>query len=244
MSKERLKSIRKFFKKYGIGRRALALLDKALTHPSYENRPGVKEWERLEFLGDAVVDLYVCDFLYKNFRDKGEGELSKIKAYIVSTNFLFKVAYSIGLDKLLLLGKGEEKTSRGKERILASALESVCGAIYISCGLKKVFKFLDMVYAPKIMFAVEGGDYVDYKTLLQEIAQRRFSTVPVYETVNVVGPNHSPMFEVKVKVGDLEEYGVGSNKKEAQRRAAEKLYKLITDELAAGKKSDSKIYRE
>jgi ribonuclease-3 len=205
---------------YGPGSQLLA----ALTHKSWVNEH--RDWgdhnERLEFLGDAVVDLAISHRLMERFPRASEGELSKLRALLVNEDSLARVARAVGLGELLLLGRGEEMTGgREKSSVLADALEAVIGAVYLAGGLPAVMELVDRHFREALAGVAEGRNGLDYKTLLQESAQERLRTPPRYRTVAESGPDHDKTFEVEVVIGD-EPYAraSGKSKKEAEQAAA------------------------
>jgi|SRR5579863_83927 len=201
------------------------LLRQALTHKSCLNevrdRP-VQDNERLEFLGDAVLDLLISEALILRFPDALEGHLSKMKANLVSEGTLARVARSLDLGRFLFLGKGEESTQgRGKSSILADTLEALIAAAYLDGGLEAVRAIvLDQFSAP-IGELNRPGSRTDYKTELQEICQQEFGLLPVYRTLRQSGPDHQKTFEVDLQIkGEVFGTGAGRSKKEAEQAAA------------------------
>jgi ribonuclease-3 len=204
------------------------LLTLALTHPSAVT-PGEPHYERLEFLGDAVLDLAIADLLMRRFPDADEGALSKERASIVNGRTLAMKAVEVGLGKKMRLGKGEEKSGgRGKTSILAAAFEAVIGAIYCDGGLAPVQRVVERLFLDDI-----GGPAAerDYKTELQEIAHRRFHEQPVYELVAAAGPEHAKRFTTRIRIGAREfGQGEGRSKKQSEQSAArETLARLARD---------------
>ena len=205
------------------GERSLLLA--ALTHKSYVNEhreDGVVHNERLEFLGDAVVDLAISHRLMERFPRASEGELSKLRALLVNEDSLARVARAVGLGELLLLGRGEEMTGgREKSSVLADALEAVIGAVYLAGGLPQVMELVDRHFGEALAGVAEGRNGLDHKTLLQEDAQVRMRTAPRYRVTAESGPDHDKTFEVEVLIGD-EPYAraSGKSKKEAEQAAA------------------------
>ncbi|MFQ5949612.1 MAG: ribonuclease III [Nitrospiria bacterium] len=200
-------------------------LQQALTHKSYLNEAkeeGVKDNERLEFLGDAVLDLIISDVLMERFPDAPEGALSKMKARIVSEETLARVAKQIDLGNFLYLGKGEEMT-RGKEKrsLLADAMEAVIAAIYLDKGLSSVQEVVLKRFEQSLEELTQSKMTSDYKTELQERCQKRFGSLPVYEVIQESGPDHQKIFEIEIRIDEVP-YGIGtgSSKKEAEQRAA------------------------
>lgn len=208
--------------------RHLDLLDEALTHKSHVNEAKGrqnKHNERLEFLGDAVLTLIICEHLADSYPDLTEGELSKLKARLVSEVSLAKGARRLDLGSLLRLGRGEELThGREKPSLLANALEAILAAIYLDGGLEAARTFTLRTFAPELLEAhtLDGASaMVDYKTELQERCQKQFDTLPHYAIVRESGPDHQKTFEVQLMIrGNLRGTGVGRSKKEAEQMAA------------------------
>jgi len=194
------------------------LLETALTHPSAV-AAGEPHYERLEFLGDAVLDLAIADLLMRRFPEAKEGALSKERASIVNGRTLAVKALEIGLGREMRLGKGEEKSGgRDKTSILAAAFEAVIGAIYIDGGLGPAQQVVERLFADDI-----GGPAAerDYKTELQEVAYRRFRSQPVYELVSARGPDHAKRFTTPIRIGGRElGVGEGASKKQSEQAAA------------------------
>ena len=204
------------------------LLDEALTHTSYANEAkdkAGKDNERLEFLGDAVLALIVSEYLAESFPDSPEGELSKLKARLVSETSLAHAARRLDLGSRLRIGRGEELTQgREKSSLLADTLEAVIAAIYLDGGLEPASAFVLRTFAQDLQDLQEAegpAGQQDYKTRLQEWCQRRFETLPQYVTVRESGPDHQKTFEVELMVqGNVMGVGVGRSKKEAEQMAA------------------------
>jgi ribonuclease III len=194
------------------------LLETALTHPSAVTT-GEPHYERLEFLGDAVLDLAIADLLMRRFPEAKEGSLSKERASIVNGRTLAVKAIEIGLGREMRLGKGEEKSGgRDKTSILAAAFEAVIGAIYTDGGLDPAQRVVERLFADDI-----GGPSAerDYKTELQEIAYRRFRSQPVYELVAARGPDHAKRFTTRIRIAGRElGVGEGGSKKQSEQAAA------------------------
>ncbi len=194
------------------------LLETALTHPSAAVGSDV-HYERLEFLGDAVLDLAIADLLMRKFPTAKEGPLSKQRASIVNARTLALKAQAIELNELLRLGKGEEKSGgREKTSILAAAFEAVIGAIYIDSGLTPAQRVVERLFDGDI-----GGPTAerDYKTELQELAYRNFRTQPVYELVAAEGPDHAKRFTTRIRIAGRDlGIGEGASKKQSEQAAA------------------------
>lgn len=209
------------------------LFKTALTHPSYlfENpKSGVENNQRLEFLGDAILDFVIAEYLYLKYPDRPEGELTKMRAAVVNETTLARIAQKIALGKELLLGKGEQG-SGGRERpsILADAVESVIGAIYLQYGLQEARRVILDLLTPEIE-EVAQGNYGDYKTTLQERAQHDEAEVS-YQILTEEGPDHNKRFTAGVFLqGKLRGQGVGRTKKEAEQKAAQQVLEELGGE--------------
>lgn len=201
------------------------LLDRALTHRSYVNENqhiDCRDNERLEFLGDAVLQLCISDILTRQFPDHREGQLSKLRASLVNEQPLATVALDFRIGEFVLLGKGEEASGgRMKPSILADAFEALIAAIYLDRGYGTVFSFITHIFQPRIREWGKAPIYRDYKSRLQEMCQSRFKTIPQYELIAEFGPDHDKTFEICVSAGTMfAEKGRGKNKKEAEQEAA------------------------
>ncbi len=202
-----------------------ALLEEALTHRSYlnENKTSRAHNERLEFLGDAVLELAVTHFLYFRFPHKPEGEMTAYRAALVNTNSLAESAEKLGLNDLLLLSKGESRdTGRARLIILANAFEALLGALYLDQGFAACDEFLSMHIYPKIDAIISSRGWQDAKSNFQEKAQDKRGTTPTYRTLSEVGPDHDKRFTVGVFLGKEEmARGEGLSKQEAEQAAAQ-----------------------
>ena len=198
------------------------LLFTALTHSSYANEHKLHKIhhnERLEFLGDAVLEIVSSDFLFKNFPDMAEGQMSKKRASLVCEPTLAYCARQIGLGKYLMLGKGEDMGGgRNRDSILSDALEAVIGSIYLDGGLNKASKFI----MTHVLNDIEHkAMFQDSKTILQEILQKNHRDPITYEVVDMKGPEHNRMFVMQVKLGDaVIGQGSGRTKQAAGQEAA------------------------
>lgn len=206
----------------------LSLLDQALTHRSFAHEfvgSGTKDNERLEFLGDAVLGLCISDLLMREFSDVAEGYLSKRRAACVNERALAERANRFHLGAGLLLGKGEEESGgRTKSSLLANALEAVVAAIYLDGGFGEAMVFVRRIFGD----LSASPQYRDYKTLLQEICQSRFHTVPKYSVIGQYGPDHDKTFEVLLDVAEgIAASGTGKNRKEAEQEAAKKALDIL-----------------
>lgn len=206
----------------GVVLRDRELWQHALTHRSFAyERGGLPTNERLEFLGDAVLGVVITDSLYREFPDRPEGDLAKMRAALVNMTVLADVAREIGLGERVLLGKGEEMTGgRDKASILGDTLEAIFGAIYLDRGMRASRRVILRLFLPRIRGQVEGGVVHDYKTALQELAAARLSTLPEYQ-LSESGPDHAKRFQAEVSLGGaIYGTGVGRSKKEAEQAAA------------------------
>lgn len=201
------------------------LLQQALVHRSYLNEnPGfhLSHNERLEFLGDAVLELVVTDHLYHHY-NLPEGELTSLRAAVVRGEMLSLIAQELGIDDFLLLSHGESK-DHGKARhyILANAVEAVIGALYLDQGYTAAAQLITTVVISKLAEVVQKGLHVDSKSRFQEIAQEKFRVTPSYEVLREDGLDHAKQFVVGVFLGKRQMgIGEGSSKQEAQQRAAQ-----------------------
>lgn len=216
-----------FEKKIGLTFKNQHLLEAAFTHRSYlnENRaPGREHNERLEFLGDAVLELAATEFLYAKYPGKPEGELTAFRAALVNTISIADAATKLGMNEFLLLSRGESKdTGRARGIILANAFEAVIGAIYLDQGYKAAYDFVDAQLFHKTDEVVEKKLWQDAKSKLQEIAQDRAGVTPTYELASQSGPDHDKTFTVAAYLGrDKIALGEGRSKQEAEQAAAEK----------------------
>jgi len=209
-----------------------ALLKTALTHSSYANESRDKRVEcneRVEFLGDSVLSLVTSDYIYRQYRQTPEGELTKIRATVVCEQALHEVATNLGINDYLLLGKGEEAGGgRRRPSILADAMESIIGAIYLDGGFEAAQTFVLSFIKPKIALAAKGKTFRDYKTMLQEIVQKSKEEVLSYRLVSESGPDHDKHFVVEALLNsNVFSVGEGRSKKEAEQMAAKSALRLM-----------------
>lgn len=208
------------------------LLKNSLIHRSFGN----ENWkyknisnERMELLGDAVLDLVVTEYLYKNFASSSEGELAKLKSMVVSEPVLARISKELGLGEYLLLSKGEEMTGgRVRSSILGDVFEAILGAVYLDSSFEES-KEIALKHIKYWIENIETNEEIlDYKTILQEYSQKECKIVPTYELVKETGPDHKKTFEIVVKIGDgISGFGVGKNKKIAEQAAAKDLTKKL-----------------
>lgn len=226
MQKKRTQQLQSFCSWLGIEMQDLSLLDMALTHTSYAHEakamPKPQHNERIEFLGDSVLSIIVSTYMYSNFPELNEGQLTKLRAHLVCEASLFEYAKKIRLGDFLLLGKGEE-LSGGRERpsLLADAFESVLGAYYLDQGFAKAQSFLLAMMRSEIDYICTHGICSDYKTRLQEYLQQEGDVEITYRLVGSSGPEHNKVFSSEVAMkGKVIGSGDGRTKKEAEQHAA------------------------
>jgi len=216
--------ISKLEKTIGIEFKNKNLLKEALTHRSYlnENPSWGKHNERLEFLGDSVLELITSEFLYEKYPNENEGQLTVLRAALINYQMLAQVAREIELENYLLLSKGEAKdTGKGREAILADAFEALLAAIYLDRGYKISENFVIKFVLPHLDEIEKKQLYKDPKSLLQEMIQEQSKLTPTYKVLEENGPDHQRIFRVGVYVGEkLIAEGKGSSKQEAEINAA------------------------
>lgn len=206
------------------------LMTEALTHTSYSNEKkrnksknkGSQDNERLEFLGDSVLNLSITTFLFKNQPSLTEGELSRLRSTIVCEKSLRQAADTFKLGDFVFLGKGEEQTGgRNRDSNIADAMEALMGAIYLDAGFEEANKFILKYMGPIIELAVQGKLYGDYKTQFQEAVQKQGESKIEYKVVGESGPDHNKTFSVELLVNEKRvSVGEGHSKKEAEQSAA------------------------
>lgn len=202
-----------------------ALLRQALAHRSWVNAMGGhpnESNERLEFLGDAILDMVITDHLYQTRPDEDEGKLSKIKSLVVSAKVLAEVARPLGIGRHILLSRSEEKAGGGdRESILADAWESIIGAIYLDAGYGAAERFLHRTLVPRVSEFLEDATLANYKSALLEYAQGKGIPPPRYEIEKTSGPEHSKRYHMRVVLqGEVWGRGAGQSKKDAEQLAA------------------------
>ena len=235
ISPERADLLQQFQQKYDLKFKNIGLLNQALCHTSYTNENNLdvlNSYERLEFLGDAVLKLSISKFFYSKFTDYQEGKLTKIRAEVVSDKTIAEYALKIGLDKVLLLGKNEKKHGGAKkESILACAFEALLGAIFIEYGArgyKKAYDFLINNFKDEILEVNDQINFLNPKAILQEYTQGINHDLPKYNLIKEVGAAHDKTFFVEIEYQD-KIIGKGSAKsiKLAQQNAAENALKKM-----------------
>ena len=219
-------------RRVGYTFRDKGLLRSALTHASgAEHR--LASNERLEFLGDAILGCVVCELLFRQFPNYLEGDLTKIKSVVVSRQTCAKISEALGLQEFLILGKGMTTHPTIPPSLLADVFESLVAAMYLDGGDAAVRPFINAFIGPEIELAAAGELGGNYKSLLQQLAQREFANTPVYHLVDERGPDHSKCFKVAAQVGPARyQPAWGRNKKEAEQRAACNALSEIKGEVA------------
>jgi len=202
----------------------IKLLNKALTHSSYanENSEPIKHNERLEFLGDSVLDILVSDYLVNRYSEFAEGTLSKIRAAVVNETCLARLAKNIKLGNYLLLGRGEDLSGgREKASILADTFEALAGAVYCDGKFDAASNTFLPLLIEEITKTAQSWSFRDFKSDLQEYTQNKLVCIPSYKVVREIGPDHAKKFEVIVIIkNEVEGKGFGRSKKEAEQAAA------------------------
>lgn len=230
---ERKKRLAAFQKAVAIRFRSPELLNLSFIHRSASNENAEKlNNERLEFLGDAILGAVTATLLFSRMKDKAEGDLAKVKSVVVSEESLAEIAFELGIDSLLVLGKGEESSGgRHKKAILADSLEALIGALYLDSGYGSAFDFVERIVSAEIDRVLQDRHRKDYKTLLQELSQRLYKTYPAYRLLRKSGPDHDRQFWMEVVV-DGKSYGPGAgrNKKDAEQVAAKMAYEILANE--------------
>ncbi|HLR01836.1 MAG TPA: ribonuclease III [Virgibacillus sp.] len=220
-------------KQLGISFKNMELLKTAFTHSSYVNehqKNHISDNERLEFLGDAVLELGISQYLYRQNGHMAEGDLTKLRAAVVCEDSLFNFARDLRFGEYIFLGRGEEQTGgRNRPALLADVFEAFLGALYLDLGFDEVMAFLNRYVIPKIASGV-FSHAMDYKSQLQELMQQYRNQPIVYEIVEERGPSHDKEFVSEVHIqGEMAGSGVGRTKKEAEQRAAKSALDTFND---------------
>ncbi len=224
-----------FEKATGLKFKNKDLLKRSLTHRSFLNEgdtEGLKHNERLEFLGDAVLELVISEHLFKEYADRPEGELTSFRAAVVRADSLAKASKKLGVGEFLLMSKGEEMTGgREKDYLLANAFEAIVGALYLDQGYDAVKDFLHKHLVSQIATIVKYRLDIDSKTKLQEKTQNIFKTTPNYKVIQEKGPDHEKTFTVKVSINrKIYGEGTGNTKQKAEEAAATQALRKIEKE--------------
>jgi len=233
MDENRKNNLESFLNQLNIKLKNIELFDLAFCHKSFAYENGnLANNERLEFLGDAVLSLIISEELYNCHPELSEGKLSKIRSQLVSRRMLAHKAKILHLDEILKLGKGEEQTGgRNRVSILAGVFETLLGAIYLDSGIETIREFIitNIINTEKELF--EGNIIGDYKSDLQEVAQRKYQTIPVYKIVSETGPDHHKEFNTEVYINnELMGTGSGKSKKQAEINAAKIALQKLTSQ--------------
>ena len=208
------------------------LLLQALRHRSYTNEhpEKVPHNERLEFLGDAVLEFIISDFLYVAFPNETEGSLSQMRARLVNTQHLVQLARSLDVGEVLFLSKGELLTlGQNKDSILAGAMEALLAAIYLDGGMEAARLFVQRHFEQAIVESQNAEREQDFKTLLQEKVQRLYQEVPTYRILSESGPDHNKLFVAEVSFRQVRQEGDGKNKKAAEQEAAKYALRALAE---------------
>ncbi len=215
-----------FEKKIHYSFKDKCILDNALRHSSFVNEQpdsDLEDNERLEFLGDAVLNLVIGDLLMARFTLLNEGDLSRMRSSLVNETQLAQIARTINLGQVIKLGKGEEQTNgREKNSILSDVFEAVIAAVYVDGGFNAAFKFVEKLFSAQIDNSNNPSLNHDYKSRLQELSQVKFKVMPKYKVVLEGGPDHDKTFKVQLSINDLSVFGSGKSKKTAEQDAAGK----------------------
>lgn len=225
------KNLREFEEKLGVKFKNIKFLEQAFVHRSFINengKSGLEHNERMEFLGDAVLELSVTDFLFKKYKNKNEGDLTAHRAALVNAVTLSEIAIELGMNEYLFLSKGEAKdTGRARQSILADAYEAVIGAIYLEHGFKLADEFIQKSLLSKTAEVVQRGLLKDAKSKVQEKSQEIYGLTPKYKVVKETGPDHDKKFLVAIFLGpEKVAEGEGKSKQEAEQVAAQEALKV------------------
>jgi len=218
------------------------LLIQSLTHVSYghenfqDRALAYRDNERLEYLGDAVLDLVISDLLLESFPDATEGQLSKMRAAVVNEKTLYEITKTFKLSELVRLGKGEQRTGGSdKPSILSSAFEALIAAIYIDGGFNAVYPVVRYLFAPLFREENCSISFQDHKTQLQEKVQGKYRVTPTYHLIASTGPDHAKVFEIEVRIrNQIIAKSTGPSKKEAEQNAARDALNNLPDVLSLG----------
>lgn len=225
------KQLKEFEKNAGVNFADYALLRVAFTHRSYvnESKTADEHNERLEFLGDAVLEIVVTDYLFRVYPQSPEGELTAFRAALVNASSLSNVATDLNINACLLLSKGESKdTGRARATILANAFEAVVGALYLDQGYDVARDFIKEHLLTRADEIITSGSWKDAKSAFQEVAQAKFGATPRYELLSSKGPDHDKHFVVGLFVNEKQvAEGSGKSKQEAEQRAAERALEKV-----------------
>lgn len=218
-------------KKIGYCFKKKNLLKTAMTHTSYAYENKVESNERLEYLGDSVLEFVSSKYLYENFKNLSEGEMTKVRAYSVCEDSLYKIAEKHNFSDFLYLGRSEKMSHSIKKALIADSVEAVIAAIYLDGGLEPAEKFILESIKEPVEFASKNVGMKDYKTVLQEELQKNGEVTIRYNLVKEEGPDHAKLFTIDVECdGKKLSQGVGQSKKKAEMEAAKKALEMIKEE--------------
>ncbi len=235
LSKDRLEKIEEFEKSIGYSFNDKALIDVAFTHSSFTNEARIKTKsnERLEFLGDTILDMVVSEYLFENYKEKPEGWLTRTRSRIVCTDSFAKASEKFDLTKYLRFGMGEKKQGgKLKKHVKADTFEAMCAAIYLDSSYERLFEFLRDNYSEEVKKIIKDDSlFLDYKTRLQEYYNSHSKKNLSYELIKEEGPEHDKTFTMVVRLGNRElATGEGKNKKTAEQMAAKSAYEKIKND--------------
>jgi len=245
---EALKKIEELEKKLGYEFRDKTVIFSALTHSSYLAEHKGKDYEVLEFLGDAVISLIVSEILIKTFPKAKEGELSQIRSAVVSESYLAKLAREIDLGKYVFMSHGEEQQGgRNRETLLCDVFEAVFGAIYVDSGysIEKPREIFNRLFKDRLINDIKTGNIPkDYKSTLQVLTQKLFGSVPKYKFVSSEGPEHQKIFTMECIVeNEITTSATGKSKKEAENMAAKEAYFYLKEKYQKELESKDKKHK-
>ena len=235
LSKDRLEKIEEFEKSIGYSFNDKALIDVAFTHSSFTNEARIKTKsnERLEFLGDTILDMVVSEYLFENYKEKPEGWLTRTRSRIVCTDSFAKASEKFDLTKYLRFGMGEKKQGgKLKKHVKADTFEAMCAAIYLDSSYDRLFEFLRDNYSEEVKKIIKDDSlFLDYKTRLQEYYNSHSKKNLSYDLIKEEGPEHDKTFTMVVRLGNGElATGEGKNKKTAEQMAAKSAYEKIKND--------------
>lgn len=235
LSKDRLEKIEEFEKSIGYSFNDKALIDVAFTHSSFTNEARIKTKsnERLEFLGDTILDMVVSEYLFENYKEKPEGWLTRTRSRIVCTDSFAKASEKFDLTKYLRFGMGEKKQGgKLKKHVKADTFEAMCAAIYLDSSYDRLFEFLRDNYSEEVKKIIKDDSlFLDYKTRLQEYYNSHSKKNLSYDLIREEGPEHDKTFTMVVRLGNRElATGEGKNKKTAEQMAAKSAYEKIKND--------------
>ncbi len=233
LSAERIRQLKDLCKKMKVKVKALALLDRAFTHASYghDNRDPMYNYERLEFLGDSVLNLGVARLLYETRTQEKEGTLSALRSSLVDEKTLYEIAQQFSFYEYLNLGKGESLSDeRARIKVLADVVEAFLAVYFLEHGWEKTFELIKRLFSPLLTHRLQSGTR-DFKSQLQKWALSTYKEYPVYKVIKEEGPDHNKVFTIEVSLHKTyRAVSEGRSKKEAEQKAAEKLLAQIRKE--------------